>query len=113
MATTTGAPAGALNGALEGLRATVRGEVNAPDIRPVFNAMHRGQPAVTISCTGTADVIEAVNFAREHNLPVAVRGGGHSIAGLSSITAHSAGGFERTGRSSELASGRAPAPPAS
>ena len=85
MATTTGAPAGTLNGALEGLRATVRGEVNAPDIRPVFNAMHRGQPAVTISCTGTADVIEAVNFAREHNLPVAVRGGGHSIAGLSSI----------------------------
>jgi FAD/FMN-containing dehydrogenase len=85
MATTTGAPAGTLNGALEGLRATVRGEVNAPDIRPVFNAMHRGQPAATISCTGTADVIEAVNFAREHDLPVAVRGGGHSIAGLSSI----------------------------
>jgi FAD/FMN-containing dehydrogenase len=85
MATTTGAPAGTLNGALDDLRATVRGEVNAPDIRPVFNAMHRGQPAVTISCTGTADVIEAVNFAREHDLPVAVRGGGHSIAGLSSI----------------------------
>jgi FAD/FMN-containing dehydrogenase len=85
MATTTGAPAGTLNGALEDLRATVRGEVNAPDVRPVFNAMHRGQPAVTISCSGTADVIEAVNFAREHNLPVAVRGGGHSIAGLSSI----------------------------
>jgi FAD binding domain len=84
MATTTGAPAGTLNGALDDLRATVRGEVNAPDVRPVFNAMHRGQPAVTISCTGTADVIEAVNFAREQNLPVAVRGGGHSIAGLSS-----------------------------
>jgi FAD binding domain/Berberine and berberine like len=85
MATTTGAPAGTLNGALEDLRATVRGEVNAPDVRPVFNAMHRARPAVTISCTGTADVIEAVNFAREHNLPVAVRGGGHSIAGLSSV----------------------------
>ena len=56
MATTTGAPAGTLNGALDELRATVRGDVNAPDVRPVFNAMHRGQPAVTISCTGTADV---------------------------------------------------------
>jgi hypothetical protein len=85
MATTTGAPAGSLNGALDELRATVRGEVNAPDVRPVFNAMHRGQPAATISCSGTADVVEAVNFAREQNLPVAVRGGGHSIAGLSSI----------------------------
>jgi hypothetical protein len=85
MATTTGAPAGSLNGALDDLRATVRGEVNAPDLRPVFNTMHRGQPAVAISCTGTADVIEAVNFAREYSLPVAVRGGGHSIAGLSSI----------------------------
>jgi hypothetical protein len=85
MATTTGAPAGSLNGALDDLRATVRGEVNAADLRPVFNAMHRGQPAVAISCTGTADVVAAVNFAREHDLRVAVRGGGHSIAGLSSI----------------------------
>jgi FAD/FMN-containing dehydrogenase len=85
MATSTGAPAGTLNGALDDLRAIVRGDVNAPDVRPVFNAMHRGQPAVTISCTGTADVVQAVNFAREHELPVAVRGGGHSIAGLSSI----------------------------
>jgi FAD/FMN-containing dehydrogenase len=85
MATSTGVPAGTLNGALDDLRAIVRGDVNAPDVRPVFNAMHRGQPAVTISCTGTADVVQAVNFAREHELPVAVRGGGHSIAGLSSI----------------------------
>jgi FAD/FMN-containing dehydrogenase len=85
MATTTGAPAGSLNGALDALRASVRGELNAPDVRPVFNAMHRGQPAATVSCSGTADVVEAVNFAREHSLPVAVRGGGHSIAGLSSI----------------------------
>jgi FAD/FMN-containing dehydrogenase len=85
MATTTGVPAGTLNGALAELRASVRGEVDAADVRPVFNAMHAGQPAVTVSCTGTADVVEAVNFAREHGLPVAVRGGGHSIAGLSSI----------------------------
>ncbi|MGH3811376.1 MAG: FAD-binding oxidoreductase [Pseudonocardiaceae bacterium] len=36
-------------------------------------------------CSGTADVVDAVNFAREHDLAVAVRGGGHSIAGLSTI----------------------------
>ena len=84
MASTTGAPAGTLNGALDELRETVRGDVNA-DARPAFNAMHKGQPAVTVSCTGTADVVQAVNFARENGLPVAVRGGGHSIAGLSTI----------------------------
>jgi FAD/FMN-containing dehydrogenase len=37
-----------------------------------------------ISCTGTADVVDAVNFAREQGLEVTVRGGGHSVAGLSS-----------------------------
>ena len=32
-------------------------------------------------CSGAADVIDAVNFARAHRLPVAVRGGGHNVAG--------------------------------
>jgi FAD/FMN-containing dehydrogenase len=36
-----------------------------------------------VRCTGAADVIEAVGFARSNNLPIAVRGGGHSIAGFS------------------------------
>jgi len=53
--------------------------------RHVFNAMHDGRPDVTVSCTGTADVVDAVKFARENNYTVAVRGGGHSIAGLSAI----------------------------
>jgi FAD/FMN-containing dehydrogenase len=47
--------------------------------------MHESHPEVVASCSGTADVVEAVNSAREQGLPVAVRGGGHSIAGLSAI----------------------------
>jgi FAD/FMN-containing dehydrogenase len=70
---------------LEGLQAQVRGEVStaADAAREVFNAMHPGNPALTVTCTSTADVVAAVNFARERKLLVAVRGGGHSIAGLS------------------------------
>jgi hypothetical protein len=53
--------------------------------RAVFNAMHRSRPDVIASCSTTQDVVAAVNRAREENLRVAVRGGGHSIAGLSAI----------------------------
>ncbi len=53
--------------------------------RAVFNAMHRSRPDVIASCATTDDVVAAVNRAREENLRVAVRGGGHSIAGLSAI----------------------------
>ncbi|HEY6779117.1 MAG TPA: FAD-binding oxidoreductase [Thermoleophilaceae bacterium] len=91
MATTTGTPAALIDGALDELKAGIRGSVLTPtdpgydDVRPAFNAMHQGRPAVVVSCSGTADVVEAVNFARDRGLPVAVRGGGHSIAGLSTI----------------------------
>jgi FAD/FMN-containing dehydrogenase len=77
--------------ALEELRGQVRGAVLEPgdegqrEVRAVFNAMHPSRPAVTVRCTGTADVIAAVRFATEHGLALAVRGGGHSIAGLSAI----------------------------
>jgi FAD/FMN-containing dehydrogenase len=53
--------------------------------REAFNAMHQGVPALTVSCSSTADVVAAVNFAREHDLLVCVRGGGHSIAGFSAV----------------------------
>src|SRR4051812_49009890 len=84
-----------LDQALEGFRAQIRGDVLEPsdpgygEVRATFNAMHDGKPAVIVSCSGTADVVDAVNFAREQGLDVAVRGGGHSIAGLSAID----GGF--------------------
>lgn len=77
---------------LEVLRAHLRGQLvgspsasGVPQTRDVFNAMHVGRPAVIAQCAGTADVIDAVNFAGEHDLAVAIRGGGHSVAGLSTI----------------------------
>jgi FAD/FMN-containing dehydrogenase len=91
MATTTGAPAALIDGTLDELKARIRGRVLTPpdpgysDVRPAFNAMHQGSPAVIVCCSGTADVVAAVNVARDRGVPVAVRGGGHSIAGLSSI----------------------------
>jgi FAD binding domain/Berberine and berberine like len=77
--------------ALDALRMTVRGEVLTPEdpgyaaVRVPYNAMHPGHPGLVVRATGVADVVDAVNFAREHGLLVAVRGGGHSVAGLSSV----------------------------
>ena len=53
--------------------------------RETFNAMHRSRPDVIASCSTTDDVVAAVKRAREEDLRVAVRGGGHSVAGLSAI----------------------------
>jgi FAD/FMN-containing dehydrogenase len=49
--------------------------------RRVWNGMIDKYPALIARCTGTADVVAAVNFARENKLLVAVRGGGHNVAG--------------------------------
>jgi FAD/FMN-containing dehydrogenase len=75
--------------ALDQLRGTIRGSVQTPGNagyadKPIYNAMHQRRPALIVRCTGTADVVDAVKFARQHNLLVAVRGGGHSVAGHSS-----------------------------
>ena len=51
--------------------------------RTVWNKMIDKKPGVIAVCSGVADVIKAVNFARENHLLVAVRGGGHSVAGYS------------------------------
>lgn len=77
--------------ALAQLRMSIRGEVLTPEdpgyagVRAPYNAMYPGRPALVVRASGTADVIDAVNFAREQGLLVAVRGGGHSVAGLSSV----------------------------
>jgi FAD/FMN-containing dehydrogenase len=66
-----------------------RGETLLPgddgydEARAVYNAMIDRYPAIVARCTGVADVIAAVNFAREHDLPLAVRGGGHAVSGSS------------------------------
>jgi FAD/FMN-containing dehydrogenase len=89
MATTAGTRPGAFESDLEDFRAQLRGTALTPsdpeygDVRAVFNAMHTGKPDLIVGCTGTADVVDAVNFAREHGMTVTLRGGGHSIAGLS------------------------------
>jgi FAD/FMN-containing dehydrogenase len=88
-ATLSGTRTGLSDEVLDQLRAQERGEVLTASegtfdrVRPAFNAMYQGQPALAIECTGTADVIDAVNFTRDRGLVVAVRGGGHSVAGLS------------------------------
>ncbi|HVH25313.1 MAG TPA: FAD-binding oxidoreductase [Vicinamibacterales bacterium] len=72
---------------VESFRSQLRGEVITPTDaayetgRRVWNAMIDKRPRLIVVCAGVADVILTVNFARDHHLPLAVRGGGHSIAG--------------------------------
>lgn len=74
---------------MDALSAAFDGEVIRPadarydDAREIFNAMFDSRPALIARCASTADVVAAVGFARETGLEVAVRCGGHSVAGLS------------------------------
>ena len=72
---------------IQGLKAGVQGSVVLPEdaayesARQVWNAMIDKHPAAIVFCATSADVVHAVSFARQHRLPLAVRGGGHNIAG--------------------------------
>jgi hypothetical protein len=65
----------------------VRGPVLQPgdrgydDARAIWNGLIDRRPALIVQCTGAADVVDAVNFARDHGLLLSVRGGGHNVAG--------------------------------
>jgi FAD/FMN-containing dehydrogenase len=73
------------------LAAELRGHIIRPgdddydDARALWNAMHDRHPALIVRCAGTADVVAALRFARSQSLEIAVRGGGHSIAGFSGV----------------------------
>ena len=72
---------------LETLRAGFRGQVLGPSdpeydtARRVHNGMIDKRPALIARCSGVADVTAALAFGLEHELPIAVRGGGHNVAG--------------------------------
>ncbi|HEX7121518.1 MAG TPA: FAD-binding oxidoreductase [Gemmatimonadaceae bacterium] len=74
--------------ALNALQGRLRGTILTPgsagydEARAVWNAMIDRRPAAVVRCLGVADVVESVKFAREQQLPLSIKGGGHNIAGL-------------------------------
>jgi len=77
----------AIDAAVAALASTLRGEVLAPGdalydaAREIWNRRFDQRPALIVRCAGHADVAKAVRFARQHDLELAVRGGGHHVAG--------------------------------
>ena len=62
-------------------RVVTAGDPTYEDARTVYNAMHDRRPEAVVQAVDEADVVAAVRFAREHDLELAVRGGGHSVPG--------------------------------
>jgi FAD/FMN-containing dehydrogenase len=75
------------NQAITTLKSQLKGELLLPHdggfdaARVVWNAMIDRKPAMIVRCAGVSDVMRSVTFARDHALPVSVKGGGHNIAG--------------------------------
>jgi FAD/FMN-containing dehydrogenase len=83
-----GLPPGLTQDTVEQLRSRLRGSLVRPgdadyeEACRLYNAMIHKHPALVARCADVADVIAAVDFAREQHLPLAVRGGGHNGGGL-------------------------------
>ena len=73
----------AIQGFVAGVRGAVlrAGDQGYDDARAIWNGLIDRRPALIVRCTGAADVVDAVNFAREQNLLLSVKGGGHNVAG--------------------------------
>lgn len=74
--------------AFDQLKSQLRGDLITPEssdynsARRIWNGMIDKGPAVIVRCTGVADVVATVKFAAENNTLLAIRGGGHNVAGL-------------------------------
>jgi FAD/FMN-containing dehydrogenase len=72
---------------VEAFTASVRGVVLRPgdddydEARKIWNGLIDRRPALIVQCTGAADVVDCVNFAREQKLVLSIKGGGHNVAG--------------------------------
>src|SRR5437868_8916412 len=75
---------------LEPLRTQLRGDLITPasaaydSARQLWNGMLDKRPAGIARCSGVADIVACVRYAAEHDILLAIRGGGHSVAGLAS-----------------------------
>ena len=89
VSTPAAAPARIANAVVDEFKGGLRGRVLRPgdtaydEARRLWNGMFDRRPDTIVRCAGTADVMRAVSFARQHRLPLAVRGGGHSFPGHS------------------------------
>ena len=85
--TTTGMDALLNEVAVDEFKAGLRGQMLCPgddgydEARKVWNGMIDKRPALIVRCSGVADVIDSINFARTHQILVSVRGGGHNVPG--------------------------------
>src|SRR5262245_32370836 len=72
---------------VQAFRASVRGAVLEPgeagydEARAIWNGLIDRRPALIVQPSGAADVVDAVNFARDHGLALSIKGGGHNVAG--------------------------------
>jgi FAD/FMN-containing dehydrogenase len=72
---------------VEELKARVKGQVllngdpGYDEARSIWNAMVDKKPGLIVQCAGTSDVVQAVNFARDNNILLSIKGAGHNIAG--------------------------------